>query len=432
MPERAALDGSAGQSQKDKLVDPFSTSAKYGAELSKSTARLTIRPSEEQALLKTEFSVHAPGELVALGDGWSFLPDNLPPELSPSWELHRLDERARGALGEFIGLARTIDNDLLITNPLITREAVESNKIENTITKARDVLLQEAGESPADPEAARDVREVLQYRHTVALGAYELTRGRPLSLHLIQSLHQELLKGTRGANKNPGRFRKEPVLIGTKTDTYATARFVPAPWEQVPALMDRLVEFASGEGSYSPLISAALLHYQLESIHPFEDGNGRLGRLLIPLYLLSRGVVDRPIIYLSAYFEATRAEYIQRLKAVSTGGDWHGWVGYFLRAVEAQATDSLRRAKLVSQLYESYRAKARANARTKATLAAVDVVMEKVIVSAQDVVAYASCSLNTAKAAMENLQEGGIVSAVPRSWPARWGSQELLDRLYES
>lgn len=379
-----------------------------------------------------EFGPSAPGELIALEDGWAFLPKPLPPAIKPSWDLHGLDERARGALGQFMGRARTVENDMLITNPLVTREAVESNKIENTVTKARDVLLQDVGEMPADIEAARDVREVLQYRRTISMGAYELERGRPLSLHLVRQLHEELLNGTRGANKNPGKFRKEPVLIGTTEDTYASARFVPAPWEHVPTLMDQLAAFVAGTPEYSPLISAAFIHYQLETIHPFEDGNGRLGRLLIPLYLMATGVVDRPIIYVSAFFEATRDEYIYHLKKVSTEGEWSGWLAYFLRAIESQARDSLRRVETVASLHENYRTRARAGARTKATVPAVDVVMEKVIVSVQDIERYANCSHNTAKAGLENLTALGIVTPVPGSWPQRWWAQELIDKVYET
>lgn len=383
-------------------------------------------------MLTSEFSAAAPGTLHPIEDGWAYLPHPLPPRLDASWELHSLDEKARGALGEFMGQARAVDNDLLILNPLAVREAVESNKIENTITRARDVLLQGAGERMSDAASASDVVEVLQYRHTLDVGAFEIARGRPLSVHLVRTLHEELLRGTRGANKSPGVFRTEPVLIGKEHDTYVTARFVPAPWEQVPALMDDLLSFAEQPARYSPLISAALLHYQIETIHPFLDGNGRLGRLLIPLYLMSKAVVDRPIVYLSPYFERHRDEYIHRLKRVSTEGAWSEWVAFFLRAVETQAVDSLRRVRTVAAIEDSYRTRARAAAKTKATLPAVDVVMEKVVVSASEVAEYANVSLNTAKAAIANLVELGVLTVVPRSWPVRWLAPELIERVYES
>jgi Fic family protein len=381
---------------------------------------------------REEFSERSPGELVPVEDGWAFLPNPLPPDLDANWGLHRMDERARGALGEFIGQARTIENDALLINPLLTREAVESNKIENTITRARDVLLQDAGERTTDIEQARDIREVLQYRHALSLGAYEVERGRPLSLHLIRTLHEELLRGTRGENRHPGRFRQEPVLIGTTNDSYLSARFVPAPWEHVPALMEQLGDFMAGDSPYSPLVTAALIHYQMETIHPFEDGNGRLGRLLIPLYLLAAHVIDRPILYLSAYFEASRDDYIRNLKQVSTRADWDSWLGYFLGAVESQARDSLRRIGLISGLREEFRTRARTGMRSKAALASVEIVIEKVIVSVQDVADYANCAYNTARAALDSLTEQGIVRPVPGSSPQRWIAQDIIDRVYET
>lgn len=381
---------------------------------------------------REEFDEGFPGDLVPLADGWSFIPAPLPPAVKPSWAIHRADERARGALGEFIGRARSLQNDILVIRPLQTREAVESNKIENTITKAADILLQEAGESPTDPERAKDNLEVIRYRTTLSLGASEVERGRGLTLHLLQSLHEQLLRGTRGEHRSPGAFRRENVLIGRERDTFKTARFVPPPWEQVRSLMEAFAEFVGRDPEYSPLISASLAHYQIEAIHPFLDGNGRLGRLLIPMYLLSKRVLDRPIIYLSAYFEANRDEYIERLKSVSTRGDWESWILFFLGAVEDQAIDSLSRVGLVTSLHEKYRELARTQGRTKATLPAIDLLMEAVIVTAQEVSDYARCSYNTGKAAIEDLARLGIVSPLAKSWPQRWWAKELVDRVYQS
>lgn len=378
-----------------------------------------------------DFSPDAPGQLVPLEDGCSFIPATIPPALPASWELHSLDERARGALGELAGSARNIQNEVLITRPLLTREAVESNKIENTITRAEDVLLQQAGEAPADPERAKDIGEVIRYQSTLAIGAAELERGRPLSLHLLRSLHLELLKGTRGEHRKPGEFRTENVLIGRHGDSYASARFVPPTWEHVPSLMEQFEAFIAAAPAYSPLISAAIMHYQFESIHAFLDGNGRLGRLLIPLYLISHDVVDRPIIYLSPYFERYRDDYIGLMKRVSTEAAWADWIHFFLMAVESQARDSLRRVGAITEMQERYRVAARRSGTTKATLPAVDLIMERVVVSAQDVQEYARVAYNTAKSALLDLVNLGVVEQVPDSVPQRWWARELLDVAYD-
>jgi Fic family protein len=379
-----------------------------------------------------EFSAASPGSLLDIQDGCAFIPNPLPPDLSASWSLHAANERAMAAIGELIGQARSVQNETLILRPLLTREAVESNKIEHTITRAADVLLHEAGQAPSDPERAKDNLEVLRYQHSVNLGVAELEDGRPVSLHLLRSLHIELLRFTRGQYRSPGEFRRENVLIGRDGDTYGSARFVPPPWVDVDNLMDQLMDFVAAAPAYSPLISAALMHYQLETIHPFLDGNGRLGRLMIPLYLLSRGVINRPLIYLSPYFERNRDDYIDSLKRVSTHGAWEPWLLFFLDAAESQARDALARVATVNRLQDQYREKARRGGTSKATLPAIDLVMERVIVSAQQVSDYVGCSNNTARSAISNLVDLGILSPVPRGHPARWWCTELLDLVYQS
>lgn len=383
-------------------------------------------------MLQDDFSPASPGELVPVEDGWAFIPAPLPPSLAASWAIHTADERARGALGELVGQARKMQSDVLITRPLLTREAVESNKIENTITRASDVLLQEAGQVPGDLESFKDNVEVLRYQATVNLGADEVVAGRPLSVHLIRSLHEELLRGTRGAHRNPGSFRQQEVLIGREGDSFATARFVPPPWEHVAPLMDQLAAFIAGEPVYSPLISLALMHYQLETVHPFLDGNGRIGRLLMPLYLLAHGVMDRPLLYLSPFLEERRDEYIGRMKRVSTHGEWDAWVLFVLTAVQNQAEDALRRVSVIVDLHDRYREAARLGGTTKASLLAVDFAMEKVIITAQDLCEYAHCSYNTARSAIDNLVTMGVLEQLPASHPQRWWAKELIDSVYQT
>ena len=175
-----------------------------------------------------------------------------------------------------------------------------------------------------------------------------------------------------------------------------------------------------------------MLHYQFETIHPFEDGNGRIGRLLIPLYLMAHNVIDRPVLYLSPYFERRRDDYVDYLKRISTHGDWETWLLFFVDAVEQQAQDSLQRVLTVERLRQTYRDRAISSATTKATVPAVDVLMEKVVFSVEDVRAYAGCSYNTAKAAIANIVELGILQPLPNMFPQRWMAHELVDLVYQS
>lgn len=381
---------------------------------------------------REEFTPDAPGQLVPIPDGWAFVPAPLPPDIPPSWELVQASERAGRALGELLGQARLVANDALIMGPLLTREAVESNRIEGTHTLIEEVLLQRAAGPPRDAEKAVSNLEVLRYIETLNAAARAISEGQPLSHFLLRSMHSTLLEGTRGQNKSPGVLRTGLVGIGRDGQRPTDVRFIPPPPEHVAAALDNFFEFVRSGPSFGPLIACAVMHYQFETIHPFEDGNGRLGRLLIPVYLLAQNVIDRPILYLSSYLESHRDEYVNLLKRVSTHGDWLRWVSFFLEAVRYQAADARDRVDRVLALHERYRELVKANSRTQAPLTAVDVVMERVYVSIPEVAAATKRDYRTAKAAIETLAQLGIVSAMVGSYPQRWVARELLDHVYQS
>jgi Fic family protein len=189
-----------------------------------------------------------------------------------------------------------IQNKILIIRPLLTREAVESARLEGTHTHIVGVLRQEAGESPSDPIEASNNQEVINYLSATWHAESWLAEGRPLDLVLIRALHKDLLVGTRGEDKGPGRFRAGQVLIGAPGDTPERARFVPPPPQHVQPAVENLVAFLKNPAPYPALVAAAIAHYQFETIHPFEDGNGRLGRLLIPLQLTAAQAITQPLI----------------------------------------------------------------------------------------------------------------------------------------
>lgn len=380
----------------------------------------------------SEFTADAPGDLITIPGGMAYLPKPLPPELALNWDLMGANDRASRALGELTGQARIVANDALILGPLLTREAVESNRIEGTHTVVDEVLLQRAAGPPRDHVRANENLEVLRYMETATTAADVVAGGQPLNMYLLRALHEQLLSGTRGESRHPGSLRTGYVFIGQDGDRVDDARFVPPPPEQVEPAMDALVGFLQAEPPYPPLIACALMHYQFETIHPFEDGNGRLGRLLIPTYLLAHNVIDRPLLYLSEYFEAHRDDYVAHLKGVSTHGNWLSWVAFFLDAVRSQAVAALARTDSVLELASRYRERTRAGTRTQTPLAAIELIMERVYVSAPELADYAQRDYRTAKGALETLAGLGILMAVPGSYPQRWVAQELLDLVYRN
>lgn len=384
-------------------------------------------------MLRNEFEISAPGSLVAIEGGLAFLPAPLPVEIPVTRGLLAAAGRARGALGEFVGEVRLLENPSLITHPLAIREAVLSNKIEGTHTVVSDVLLQKAGSPAKDPAQRERQREVLDYFRASALGAEKIQEGWPLGLPLIRALHQELMGG---ATRFQGGFRLRQVYIGQEYENLARslelARFVPPPYEHVPALMDNFEEVAAGEASYDPLIDIAILHYQFETIHPFEDGNGRMGRLLIPIYLMAQKVIDKPYLYLSSYLEPHKDRYVRLMKEVSARGVWEDWILFFLEAVRAVADESKSRVRTVLRLQSDYRARVRSATTTQAPFAAIDLVMSQAYVTVRDVQDYVRCANNTARNALEVLTKFGVVEPQPNTYPQVWAATELLRSVYDT
>ena len=378
----------------------------------------------------SEFSTTSPGWLAPVEGGQAFVPNPLPPELGSSWALQSLLDTARGALGELVGQARHSQNQPLFTRPLLHIEAGESNRIEGTQTQVGNVLLQEAGVMSGDSASTLDNREVLNYVEALERGAAWVREERPLSLYLIRSLHEVLLKGTRGSDKRPGAFRERNVVIGRPGDTPATAKFVPPPHEQVQPAMQELAAFLATSATYPPLVSCALMHYQFETIHPFEDGNGRLGRLLMPLYLMAKGVIETPVLMLSPYFESHRDTYTGNLREVSVEARWEQWLQFFLEGVRIQSADARARLQRVEDLRDRYRSAVRAQVRTKSALAVVDLVMDRVVVSVPDVEAFAGVHYHTARAAIDGLVALGILEPAAGTFPQRWWASELIDAAY--
>ncbi len=322
-------------------------------------------------MLPEDFEAGAPGRVVRSVQGhWTFEPDLLPPAFSPDWAtVQRLTEAER-ALGELGGVGRLLPNPQLLIRPFLSREAVESSRIEGTITRLDQLLLFEA--DPSELSIPGDAQEVLNYVRAMEFGVAQVRAGYPFSLMLIRELHRVLLEGVRGGEKRPGEVRDRSVLIGRTGQTYETARFVPPCHTALQPLLVNLVEFLRGGGGLPVLVQIALAHYQFETIHPFNDGNGRVGRLLVTLMLCERGVLPEPLLYLSGFFEQNRAEYYDGLLNVSRRGAWNEWLAYFAFGVTTQAHDAAARARRLIDLRQDYHHRTAAVVRGRAALRLVD------------------------------------------------------------
>ena len=302
----------------------------------------------------TDFKEDKPGRLVRGKLGyWAFVPDPLEPELELDMPLVKALSEADRALSELAGTARRLPNPHLLIRPFMRREAVLSSRIEGTQASLSDLLFFEATSS-AQPEVP-DVREVQDYVQALEFGLARLS-DLPLSLRLIREMHEHLMKGVRGETQTPGEFRTSQNWIGPPGCTLMDATYVPPPVEEMKESLDKFEKYLHSESELPPLIRLALIHYHFEAIHPFLDGNGRIGRLLISLLMCSENLLPQPLLYLSAFFEKHRNDYYELLLGVTRRGDWIPWVRFFLRAVATQAGDAISRTDELLVLWEKYRA----------------------------------------------------------------------------
>lgn len=292
------------------------------------------------------------GQIVKSPKGYSaFVPNSLPPKLDWDNAVVNSLSRADFLLGKLAREGVKLPNPHLLMRPFITREAVLSSKIEGTQATLGEILAANAGAHvKQNPD---DLQEVQNYINALDYGLDRLTEF-PLSLRLIKEIHQHLMQGVRGSHATPGEFRRTQNWIGSPGCTLNMAKFVPPPPDNLIGCLGELENFLH-DRSLPPLIHIALCHYQFEAIHPFLDGNGRVGRLLIMLLLVEQGMLPSPLLYLSAFFEATRDEYYKQLYNVSSQGSWNEWLIYFLNGVAVQSEDVLSRAERINELLNKWK-----------------------------------------------------------------------------
>ncbi|HVR99491.1 MAG TPA: Fic family protein [Thermoanaerobaculia bacterium] len=368
---------------------------------------------------------HAPsaGRIVEATGGYTaFIPSALPPSLVYDQALVLALSRADAALSELSGLGRQLPNPHLLIGPYVRREAVLSSRIEGTRASLSDLLLDEV---ETDRAADADVREVRNYVAALEYGLERL-RELPLSLRLVRELHERLMQGVRGDRATPGEFRRSQNWIGPAGSTPATAAYVPPPPDPMLECLSNWEQFLHDRNHFPDLVQCAILHEQFEAIHPFLDGNGRVGRLLITLFLVERGRLPQPLLYLSDYIEAHRQEYYDSLQRVRTEGDWTGWLRFFLVGVEETARSAVRQAGELMELREAYR---RRLSRKPTAVSLLDELFVNPYLTAARAAGALAVSRPTARHAIALLQEQGLLSEVSGR---RWGRVYLARPILEA
>ncbi|MGO9621637.1 MAG: Fic family protein [Desulfobaccales bacterium] len=357
------------------------------------------------------------GRLLQVGQGetayWAFIPNPLPPPLPLDPDLVRALSDADRALGELSGLGRTMPNPHLLIAPFIRREAVLSSRIEGTLSTIADLYAYEAGQlplfadqKPAPPEA--DVKEVGNYVRAMEYGLDRL-QTLPVSLRLIRELHERLMEGVRGEQATPGEFRRSQNWIGAPGCTLNEAEFVPPPVPEMHESLDALEKYLHGGDTYPPLLRLAFIHYQFEAIHPFLDGNGRIGRLLTMLLLVSWDLLPLPLLYLSVFFEAHRQAYYDTLLSVSERGAWQDWVRFFLQGVAEQARDAGARAKRLQDLQSQWRQRLQKGRASALLLRLADSLFVSPALTIPQIQRLLGVTYPSAKLNIEKLAKAGIL-----------------------
>ena len=349
----------------------------------------------------------APGRMVRTEAGYeAFVPNPLPPSLNWDGRLARMLSDADRLVGRLSGIAGLLPEPSILTRPFVRREAVLSSRIEGTRTTLDELLASEAGARVR--RDSEDLREVENCATALEQGLARLVN-LPVSVELILELHERLMTDVRGGRASPGALRREQNWIGSPGCTPFDAAYVPPPPEEVRPCLDQWAGFLR-DRSMPVLVQVGLLHYQFEAIHPFRDGNGRVGRLLVALLLAERGVLKQPLLSLSAYIDATRDAYYDRLLGVSRHGEWEEWLEYFLTGVARESEDAISRTEHITGLLSEWRKQAADAGR--AALQLVDLIAGNPYVTISGVAAGLGVAFTTAQRAVDALVASGVLLPV--------------------
>lgn len=375
------------------------------------------------------FSSTSPGRLVPIEGGeHAFVPDDLPPVIELSRELHALHAEARHVLGKISGMASPhfIPDPNVLLRPLQRQESLRSSSIEGTVVSPEQLALFELRESsPTEPtdvgaEVVDRIREVANHGRALIQGE-SLLEATGLTMWAVRALHQTLMTGVRGGDKSPGAFRRSQVFIGSDH------RFVPPPGHEVESLIERLVAYWSApDGATPDLLRAFIVHYQFEAIHPFRDGNGRIGRVLLALLLARWGGLGRPWLYLSDFFEDHRREYMDGLFRISASGAWQDWLLFCLRATISQGALTVERINAILETRMRWRQALQDAGMKASAFQLIDALLELPYIHAPRAREVMDVADNTARRYLDRLVEIGLLTVVREERPKTYLAPEML------
>ncbi|MBD3370026.1 Fic family protein [Candidatus Fermentibacteria bacterium] len=394
---------------------------------SKGILHMPISPSE--------LTDSSPGKLVEIEhDVFAFIPDDLPRELSlPSHIVKRL-AKAENGIGQLLGICGREFNPFLIASPMLHREAILSSKLEGTITTPRQLVLFELADEEADTEHI-DTQEVVNYTCAMKHGL-ALMESLPVCLRLIREEHKVLMSGVRGSKEKPGEFRTSQNYIRSKVGRgIKNARYIPPPVKEMNVALDNFERYVNTEEDQCEnpiLIRLALIHYQFEAIHPFRDGNGRIGRLILPLILCNKGKLNSPILYMSAFFERNRDEYVDLLLNVSRTGDWISWIDFFLEAVLVSAEESITIAEALLELRQQYHRLVQKGRSTALLVLLIDSLFQLPAITINKAANLLNVSHQAAANNIRKLEDLGILTEISgRSRNMVFIAEKILSFMYE-
>ena len=357
----------------------------------------------------------------------AFVPAPLPPKLRWTPRLIRALSNADRLIGKLAGEGGRLPNPHILMRPFVQREAVLSSKIEGTQATLGELLAAEAG--VAVDRSPDELREVGNYVVALEHGILRLEE-LPLCVRIIREMHEKLMAGVRGQQATPGHFRKTQNWIGKPGTTFETASFIPPPPNEVETCLAAWEKFLH-ESELPPLVTIALAHYQFEAIHPFLDGNGRVGRLLITLFLIERKILPSPLLYLSAFFEASRRDYYEGLLGVSVRGAWNDWLEYFLQGVARMSEDALSWAARINSKMVEWQ-KQVAGDSTNMPLRVVELLAANPFITVKGAAKKLEVAFTTAQRAIERLERLGVVKQLGDARRDRvYCAKALLDILDE-
>lgn len=359
-----------------------------------------------------------------------FIPENLPPDFS-RWNWPKLVKKvslASDSLAYYNGVLESMINPSIFLSPLETKEAVLSSRIEGTVTTIDEVLKFEVDLKPEDDSKQADIIEVLNYRKAVRFANDWLQGGMPFNVTMICAIQNELMQGVRGKNKQPGELRKEQVWIGPKNSKIEDASFIPPEPLGINVYLEDLFAFLQKDEP-EVLIQTAILHAQFEIIHPFLDGNGRTGRILIPLFLWQKRRLRSPMFYISEYFDEFRDDYVGNLTSISKNNDWEQWINFFLDAVTIQARRNANKARQVLQLYNEMKDLVATISNSPSGIKVLDTLFSMPMFRSSDFIQKSGLNRQTAHRIITRFKQEGMLVTIKK--PAG-SSPEVFqfDRLY--